>query len=154
MHEMVRIADIVLENSMCAAAPGEIDNSYAEPLNEWLQTFPTKQMHAIQFEELLEAPEKVMFDLKYFLGANVAELDGEFSKRHLKVVKTPIRRGQYLRLMRSIQEDAEQSLSLLHRYDLAPKKSWLSRWETRWQRVLSDCNSVSECWIETEMEVF
>ena len=103
----------------------------------------------IQFEELQQAPDKVIFDLKYFLGANVAELDGQFSMGKVKKVVTPVRRGQYLRLVRNIQDDMERTLSILHQYGLAPKKSWMSRWESKWQQVLSNCNHEDVCYIET-----
>ena len=37
----------------------------------------------MQFEELLEAPDKVLFDLKYFLGMNVGELVGKVRTGHV-----------------------------------------------------------------------
>lgn len=136
------------------AAPGSIDSNYSEPLLGWLQTFPSRQIHAIQYEELIQAPDKVLFDLKYFLGANVAELDGEFSMDGIETAVTEIRRGQYMRLMREIQEDAEKTLYLLYQYGLAPKKSWLSRWEANWQSVLSSCHQGDQCSVVTEVNMY
>eukprot|EP00889_Picochlorum_renovo_P005381 jgi/Picre1/32411/NNA_007757.t1 len=133
-------------------APGLIDSNYSQPLEDWLITFPTEQIHVVQYEELLEAPDKVMFDLKYFIGANVAELVGKFSLKGLDVVETDFRRGQYMKLLRLIESDVESTLSLLHHHGLIGKKSWLSRWEAGWEKVLANCNDVDICKVEAEVQ--
>jgi len=136
----------------CFAAPGLIDSNYSQPLEGWLVTFPKEQIHVIQYEELLEAPDKVMFDLKYFIGANVAELVGKFTIKGVDVVETDFRRGQYMKLLRLIEADVDSTLSLLHHHGLIGKKSWLSRWEAGWERVLANCNDVDICKVETEVQ--
>lgn len=133
-------------------APGLPDSNYSEPLEGWLTTFPKEQIHVIQFEEILEAPEKVMFDLKYFLGTNLGELVGEFSMKGLDTAPVTFRRGQYMRLVRTIESDIDRTLSLLHHHGLIGKKSWLARWEAGWQRVLSACDEkIDTCTVETEV---
>jgi len=59
-----------------------------------------------------------------------------------------------MRLMREIQEDAEKTLYLLYQYGLAPKKSWLSRWEANWQSVLSSCRLGDQCSVTTEVNMY
>ena len=129
-------------------APGMVDSNYSEALEGWLLTFPREQIHVIQYEELLEAPDKVMFDLKYFLGANVAELVGQFSMKGVDFAEVSFRRGQYMRLMRSIEDDVDATLSLLQYHSLIGKRAWLSRWEAQWQKVLSSCDELDTCKVE------
>lgn len=129
-------------------APGMIDSNYSEALEGWLLTFPKEQIHVIQYEELLEAPDKVMFDLKYFLGANVAELVGQFSVKGVDFTQVTFRRGQYMRLMRAIEDDVDATLSLLQHHSLIGKRAWLSRWEAQWQKVLSSCDELDSCTVE------
>ena len=58
------------------------------------------------------------------------------------------RRGQYMRLMRSIEDDVDATLSLLQHHSLIGKRSWLSRWEAQWQKVLSSCDELDSCKVE------
>jgi hypothetical protein len=124
------------------------DGSYVESLEDWLTTFPAKQIHVIQWEELLESTDKVLFDLKYFLGMNVAELVGKFSMRGVPTANVTFRRGQYMRLIRQVEPEVDATLSLLQHHWLIGKKSWLSRWEASWQRVLSSCTDKDECTVD------
>ena len=101
------------------------DGNYAEAIEGWLSTFPSHQIHVIQWEELLEAPDKVLFDLKYYLGMNVGELVGKFSMRGVPTTSATFRKGQYLRLIRQIEPEIATTLSLLQSHGVGVhKRTW------------------------------
>lgn len=101
------------------------DGKYAEAIEGWLTTFPSSQIHVIQWEELLEAPDKVLFDLKYFLGMNVGELVGKFSMRGVPTTTAVFRKGQYMRLIRQIEPEIDATLSLLQHHGVGVyKRGW------------------------------
>lgn len=123
---------------------GHRTSNYSHPLIGWLTTFPTEQLHVIQFEELQENPDKVLYDLKVFLGLDINYPERKFSninsrrRRHKEGYQ--IKRGQYKRLIRAVREDAERVAELLDRYGLADKMAWLSRWQAVWQANLGRCD--------------
>ena len=125
------------------------DGKYADAIEGWLTTFPNHQIHVIQYEELLQAPEKVLFDLKYFLGMSVGELTGKFNMHGVPTTTATFRKGQYMRLIRSIESELDATLSLLQSHSVGVhKRSWLARWEAGWQSVLSSCSEQDECVVE------
>lgn len=123
--------------------PGRLTSNYSEPLIGWLTTFPPEQIHVIQFEELQEDPEKVLYDLKVFLGMDINFPERKFSninsRRRLKE-GYPMKKGHYQRLIRMVRWDAERVAEILDRYGLADRSAWLSRWQAVWQANLSRCN--------------
>ena len=131
--------------------PGAANSNYSDALLGWLTTFPTDQIHVIQFEELQETPEKVLYDLKAFLG-----MDVDLPDRTITNVNSrreggyPMGRGQYLRLVRMVKADAERTADMLHRYGLADKNAWMSRWHAVWNGFLQRCPTFEEqCLIDS-----
>lgn len=112
----------------------------------WLTTFPTDQLHVIQFEELQETPEKVLYDLKAFLGMDVDLPDRTIANVNSRREGRgyPMGRGQYMRLVRMVKQDAERTAEMLDRYGLADKTAWLSRWQSVWNEWLNECPTFEE----------
>ena len=56
----------------------------------------------------------------------------------------PMGRGQYLRLVRMVKQDAERTADLLDRYGLADKTAWMARWHGVWNDFLTRCPTFEE----------
>ncbi|KAL4515007.1 hypothetical protein Ndes2526B_g03676 [Nannochloris sp. 'desiccata'] len=126
--------------------PGAANSNYSDALLGWLTTFPTDQLHVIQFEELQETPEKVLYDLKAFLGMDVDLPDRTIANVNSRREGRgyPMGRGQYMRLVRMVKQDAERTAEMLDRYGLADKTAWLSRWQSVWNEWLNECPTFEE----------
>jgi len=134
------------------AVPGHVNSNYSKPLDGWLRTFPTRQMFVIQFEELQENPDKVLYDLKVFLGLDAdAPMEHEFYNVNSRQGKEgyPIKRGQYQRLMRMVKDDSQRTAALLDQYGLADRDQWLARWQQTWANVLSTCDFGDNCKVDS-----
>lgn len=133
--------------------PGSTSNDcqYYDSIQGWLFTFPTSQILVLQYEELIENPKKVIFDLMIFLGMNPSLFDDDFIPASIQS-STPVDplslgRGQYQRLARTGKEDAFKLLAMLERYGLADTTSWMSRWQAIWDANVMSCpkESTDKC---------
>lgn len=132
------------------AEPRSFSGHYAEPLVGWLETFPAEQIHVIQFEELQENPEKVLSDLKNFLG-----MDPNLPEMELRNVNSravggyPIKKKQYLKLLSMVQPDAEKLGMLLDKYGLGDGKKFVERWQKVWDGRLATCDENDMCAVDS-----
>lgn len=69
--------------------------------------------------------------------------------RGVPTATATFRKGQYMRLIRQVEPEIDATLTLLAAHDVGVhKKSWLSRWESGWQSVLSSCSELDECIVD------
>ena len=126
-----------------ATGPPLLDALYFDAIQGWLQTFPTRQIFVMQYEELKENPKKAIFDLMLFLGLDPGRLEAEFDPKSLVSEPPPepvvLGRGQFQRLSRIAREDALNLVGVLERYGLADATSWIARWRDIWDRNLVTC---------------
>lgn len=125
----------------CLSASMNAWGSYAGSTKAWFDAFPASQVHAIQFEELVEDPEGVLRRLKEFLG-----LDPELPRRDLSNTNRrasssgwPIPRHDYEKLVAIAKEDQDGLLAVLGEYTDIDTEAWGRRWEALWQRNLATC---------------
>lgn len=123
------------------ADPGEEYGHYAESLEAWLDTFPSEQIHVVQFEELQEDTEAVLRRLKVFLG-----MDPNLPQMELRNVNSravggyPIEKAQYEELVTAVQPDVAQVGRLLRKYGLGDADAFVGRWKAVWESRLATCS--------------
>jgi hypothetical protein len=125
----------------------EEDGAYYQALEGWLFTFPTDQLFVVQYEELKENPNKVLYDLRLFLGLDPDSPELEFSMGETRSDPEPVEfgKGQYLRLARMAKEDALRSTNLMQSYGLIDKVPWMTRWEAIWRGNEARCGDDGQC---------
>ena len=91
-------------------------------------------------------PEKVLYDLKAFLGMDVNLPDRTIANVNSRREGQgyPMGRGQYLRLVRMVKADAYRTAEMLDRYGLADKTAWMARWQAVWNKFLAKCPTFEE----------
>lgn len=116
------------------------DSYYSHPLQAWLDAFPAKQIHVIQYENLVAVGEKQAAELrrlKTFLGIDVDatadELASEFSCRSCTIEPEGhmLPDDLYRSLVQEARKDARQLAYLLEKHALIPSgKAWMRNWES------------------------
>ena len=132
----------------CLSASMSAWGSYAGSTKAWFEAFPASQVHAIQFEELVEDPEGVLRRLKEFLG-----LDPEMPKRDLANTNRrtssggwPIPRDDYEKLVDIAREDQDGLLRVLEeRVPGFDGDAWGRRWQKLWDRNFGTCEGSGMC---------
>lgn len=132
--------------------PKETNSNYSVPMEAWLSAFPNnEQVHIIQFEELQENPDLVIHNLKTYLG-----MDPDFPKKQLYNTNLrrsngyPMRKEEYLDILRRVEWDVDSISKLLSRRGLAHKDVWVQRWKDVWKRNLNSCDPVTgDCMINS-----
>ena len=125
----------------CLSASMNAWGSYADSTRAWFDAFPASQVHAVQFEELVEGPEGVLRRLKEFLG-----LDPDLPRRDLSNTNRrssssgwQIPRRDYEKLVAIAKEDQDGLLAVLDEHTDIDTEAWGRRWEALWQRNLATC---------------
>ena len=116
--------------------------NYSDAMIHWFETFSPSQIHLVQFEELVESPEKVLTELKFFLG-----LDPSLPKKDLRQTNKrpsssgwPIQKSEYDKLVDHARDDGQKLLDIMEKF----KKNttgWMQRWESLWSRNYDTCQS-------------
>jgi hypothetical protein len=107
----------------------------------------------VQYEELEEKPAAAVAALKVFLGldpgAPGGDLPGGAPERPPGVDRgEPMRREQYLALVREARLDGQRAAALLTQYGVADGEAFLQRWEMAWRGVVEDrCDASGRCQI-------
>jgi hypothetical protein len=125
--------------------------NYSDSTQHWFDHFPASQIHAIQFEDLIENPERVLYDLKEFLG-----IDPSLPNRPLgQTNKRPqssgwrIPKKEYRTLVDVAKDDGQGLLNVLERnYDSSKgfdASVWMERWERLWERNYATCGGDGFC---------
>ena len=94
----------------------------------------------------------MLYNLKDFLGMRVDLPDRTISNVNSRREGDgyPMGRGQYLKLVRLIKDDAYNTADLLHQYGLADKTAWIARWSAVWNGFLDSCPDFEgECHIDS-----
>jgi hypothetical protein len=139
--------------------PAEDDNEhqrslsghYDDALQGWLKTFPADQIKVIQFEELQQDPNRVITDLKLFLGMDPNLPD--FVLQNLNTRKQggfPMDREEYQVLVEAARPHAERLATILGQAGLADEEKWIQRWESEWSRVIEEsCDDDGKCLVNS-----
>ena len=115
--------------------------SYSESTQAWYDHFPESQIHAIQFEELVEDPDGVLRRLKEFLG-----IDPDLPARDLTNTNRrassgwPIPQGDYKRLVEMAQADQNGLLRVLEKHTTIDSAAWQHRWQRLVDYNLATCD--------------
>lgn len=117
----------------------------------WLRVFPAEQLHVIQFEKLQEQPDKVLQELKTFLG-----MDPNLKKKELWNTNdrkssggAPMLKEDYEVLLQLARADAVRTSTMLYRYLGKDPKEWMARWEATWEAVLATCDAHGTCTVNS-----
>ena len=116
-------------------------NTYAEALEGWLRVFPAQQLQIMQFEDMQEDSEGVMYRLKEFL-----DLDPQLPVlREFRNVNSrqstggyEMTREEYDMLVEIVREPSEKVARLLEEKGLYNGTLWLGRWQAVWERMRSE----------------
>ena len=121
--------------------------SYSESTQAWYDHFPAAQIHAIQFEELVEDPDGVLRRLKSFLG-----IDPELPPRELTNTNRrassgwAMSRADYAGLVETARADQERLLRVLEEHASGVDgAAWRRRWDALVDRNLATCNQDAIC---------
>lgn len=122
---------------------------YANALEAWLETFPAEQVHVIQFEDLQENEQRVLHDLKVFLGMD-AQLPVQEKLRNVNSRKNdggyPLTLEEYQSLVALVRPGAERVAKLLGDKGIKNEEEWIGRWESVWDRVIEEsCDDDGQC---------
>lgn len=132
--------------------PSAYTGHYAIPLEGWLKVWPSRQIHVIQFEEFVEKTDAVMRRLKEFLGMDPT-LPENVQLYNVNTRKdsggSPMKRRQYRTLVEMARPDSEKVATLLQKYGLFNKDTWMKRWEHVWDQTLQSCNASRICMVNS-----
>ena len=105
----------------------------------------------IQFEELQEDPNRILHELKVFLGMDPDLPDIVLKNlNNRKAGGFPMRVEEYETLVGAARPHAERLLKMLDDAGLVDGKEWLGRWEYVWNRQLDeDCDKDGECLVNS-----
>ncbi|KAL4515680.1 hypothetical protein Ndes2437B_g07106 [Nannochloris sp. 'desiccata'] len=122
---------------------------YANALEAWLETFPAEQVHVIQFEELQENDQRVLHDLKVFLGMDT-QLPVQEDLRNVNSRRSgggyPLTLEEYQSLIALVRPGAERVAKLLGDKGIKNEKEWMGRWEFVWNKVIEEsCDADGQC---------
>lgn len=122
---------------------------YANALEAWLETFPAEQVHVIQFEELQENDQRVLHDLKVFLGMDT-QLPVQEDLRNVNSRRSgggyPLTLEEYQSLIALVRPGAERVAKLLGDKGIKNEKEWMGRWESVWNKVIEEsCDADGQC---------
>jgi hypothetical protein len=122
---------------------------YANALEAWLETFPAQQVHVIQFEDLQENNQRVLHDLKVFLGMDT-QLPVQEELRNVNSRRSaggyPLTLEEYQSLIALVRPGAERVAKLLGDKGIKNEKEWMGRWESVWNRVIEEsCDADGQC---------
>ena len=129
---------------------GRAGATYWPVLGQWVVAWPPEQLHVMQFEELQEDSERVMRQLKEFLGMDGEGAGGEphrpgsgavfrnINDRKSKGGGYEMSREEYDRLVEIVRDPSEKVASLLEEKGLYNATLWLGRWQAVWEGVRSE----------------
>jgi hypothetical protein len=122
---------------------------YANALEAWLDVFPADQIHVIQFEELQEDDQKVLHNLKDFLGMDTT-LPLQEDLRNVNSRRSeggyPLTLEEYQSLIALVRPAAERVAKMLGDKGIKNEKEWMGRWESVWNRVIEEsCDADGQC---------
>ena len=124
---------------------------YDDAMEGWIKVFPKEQLRVIQFEELQEDPNRILHELKVFLGMDPDLPDIVLKNlNNRKAGGFPMRVEEYETLVGAARPHAERLLKMLDDAGLVDGKEWLGRWEYVWNRQLDeDCDKDGECLVNS-----
>ena len=117
--------------------------NYTTAMGAWLDHFPPEQIHIIQFEQLDDDPEGILYKLKEFLGLNPNQPPAELRNVNQRVGSSgwPLKQKEYLDLVDAARKDGEKLAYMLEKNGLYSRMEWMERWESVWARNLETCQT-------------
>ena len=124
---------------------------YDDAMEGWLKYFPAKQIKVIQFEELQQDPNRILYDLKLFLDMDPSLPDIVLQNlNNRKKGGFPMELRQYEELVLAARPHAERLAQLLDDAGLADKEEWMARWKFVWNRQMTeDCDDQGQCLVNS-----
>lgn len=124
---------------------------YDDAMAGWIKVFPSDQIHVIQFEQLQEDPNKILHDLKIFLGMDPTLPKIVLSNlNNRKAGGYPMHRAEYQELVDKSLPHAERLAAMLDEAGLANGEEWMARWLAVWKRQVEEgCDENDQCLVNS-----
>lgn len=121
--------------------------NYSYPLSVWLEHFPADQILVMQFEALAIDPEPELRRMKQFLGLDPDQPSADLRNVNQRSGSSgwPIEKKGYDKLVKRSRADGEAVVSLLEKYNLGDGKTWMQRWEAKWEKNYESCDEKGIC---------
>jgi Sulfotransferase family len=124
---------------------------YDAAMEGWLKYFPAEQIKVVQFEELQEDPNRMLHEIKLFLG-----MDPQFPDIVLQITNSrrqggyPMELEKYQDLVATARPKAQRLAAMLEKAGLAKKEEWMARWQFVWNRQMTeDCDDQGKCLVNS-----